>query len=70
MEPHNPTRSPDELLTVAEIAGELKINVETVRRWIRSGELPAFMLSDRSGYRVRRADLDAFMVKTTGQSHP
>lgn len=68
MDPQNPTSSPDELLTVQEIAQELKVNVETVRRWIRSGTLPAFVLgnSDRRGYRVRRADLDSFLVRAPG----
>ena len=52
----------DEWLTVAEITRELKVHEETVRRWIRSGALPATLLRNiRTGYRVRRSDLERFM---------
>lgn len=52
----------DEWLTVAEITDELKVHEETVRRWIRTGQLPATLLRNiRTGYRVRRSDLEQFM---------
>jgi len=52
----------NELLTVEEVTRVLKVHEETVRRWIRSRELPALLLgSARGGYRVRRADLDQFI---------
>jgi excisionase family DNA binding protein len=48
-------------LTVQEITKILKVHEESVRRWIRSGELPAKLLgSSKGGYRVRRGDFDAF----------
>ena len=54
-----------EYLTVAEVAAELQVSIETVRRLIRSGALRASALSwhrpGRAGYRIRRADLDAFV---------
>ena len=50
---------PDKMLSVEEIAGELGVNPETVRVWIRSGELVA--LSIGKGYRISRADLDDFI---------
>ena len=51
-----------EWLTVAEITQTLKVHEETVRRWIRSGQLPAVLLgSAKGGYRVRRGDLDRFV---------
>ncbi len=54
----------DEWLTVAEITEELKVHEETVRRWIRTGQLPATLLRNiRTGYRVKRSDLDAFVGK-------
>lgn len=52
----------DEWLTVSDITEELKVHEETVRRWIRTGQLPATLLRNiRTGYRVRRSDLDQFV---------
>jgi excisionase family DNA binding protein len=50
---------PDKMLSVEEVANELAVNPETVRVWIRSGELVA--LSIGKGYRISRADLDDFI---------
>ncbi len=50
---------PDKMLSVEEIADELGVNPETVRVWIRTGELVA--LSIGKGYRISRADLDDFI---------
>ena len=50
---------PDKMLSVEEVAKELAVNPETVRVWIRSGELVA--LSIGRGYRISRADLDDFI---------
>jgi excisionase family DNA binding protein len=50
---------PDKMLSVEDVADELGVNPETVRVWIRSGELVAFSIG--KGYRISRADLDDFM---------
>ncbi len=51
-----------EWLTVDEVAAIFRVNIETVRRWIRAGEVPALSLGGpRSGYRIKRADLDTFI---------
>lgn len=56
-----------EWLTVDEVAAIFRVNIETVRRWIRGGELPALSLGGpRSGYRIRRADLDTFINSRYG----
>ena len=52
-------RNPDELLTVAEVAGELKVTEATVRRWINQEKLAARRLGGGE-FRVVRRDLDAF----------
>jgi len=49
----------DEYLTTEEIATSLKVNIVTVRRWIKSGKLPASFLSKE--YRVKKADLEKFI---------
>lgn len=49
-------------LTVRDVATSLKVHEETVRRWIRRGDLVALDLGGpRAGYRVRRSDLDQFI---------
>jgi excisionase family DNA binding protein len=50
---------PDKMLSVEDVAAELGVNPETVRVWIRSGELVAFSIG--KGYRISRADLDDFI---------
>ena len=59
----------DEFLTVEQVARELKVNPETVRGWIRSGELVAI---DLGGYRIARSDLNDFLErrkKPRGKRH-
>lgn len=51
----------EEFLTVEEVGDKLKVHVQTVRRWLRSGELRGYLLGDRAGYRIRKADLIAFL---------
>jgi excisionase family DNA binding protein len=56
-----------EWLTVDEVAEMFRVNIETVRRWIRAGDLPALNLGGpRSGYRIKRADLDSFIAARYG----
>ncbi len=45
----------DDYLTVADIAGLLKLNQQTVRNWIDQGSLPAVRVGRR--VRIRRVDL-------------
>lgn len=45
-----------ELLTVEEAAERLKMNPQTVRRWIRQGLLPAAKIG-RKEWRIDEADL-------------
>jgi excisionase family DNA binding protein len=42
------------------VAGMLGVSAEAVRRWCRSGKLPAIQLGGYL-YRIRRADVRAFM---------
>ena len=48
-------------LTVEEVAEELRVHPETVRQWIREGELDAF--DTGRGYRISRKDLDDFIQR-------
>jgi excisionase family DNA binding protein len=58
----------NELLTVQEVAARLKMNPETVRRWLREGKLRGYLLGgDRGGYRVAESDLNAFLAARRNQ---
>ncbi len=46
----------EEFLTVAEVAGLLKLNQQTVRNWIDQGSLPAVRVGRR--VRIRRSVLE------------
>jgi len=48
---------PTEFLTVREVAERLKLNPQTVRRWIRAGLLPASRIGRRQ-WRVRAQDVE------------
>jgi excisionase family DNA binding protein len=48
-----------QLLTVAEVAAQLRVSTMTIYRLIRSGELPAVRVG--RNYRVRAGDLEAYL---------
>ncbi len=54
----------ERLLTVTEVADFLQVDEQTVRRWIRDGRLAAHRFGGKAGYRIERADLQAFLAKT------
>ncbi|MBI1882384.1 MAG: helix-turn-helix domain-containing protein [Chloroflexi bacterium] len=51
--------SPDELLTIAEVAIYLKLSRRTAWRWCKSGQLPAVKVGHQ--WRVTRRDLENFV---------
>jgi len=53
--------SDDTLLTVDEVAKRLSVHVDTIRRWIRSGELEAIDLGGPAGYRISQGELNRFI---------
>jgi excisionase family DNA binding protein len=48
-------------LTAAEIAKLLGVNIDTVRRWLASGQLKGWRFGKRSGWRVYEHDLRDFI---------
>jgi excisionase family DNA binding protein len=54
-----PVPEQDEWLSVDEIAKNLKMDVETIRNWIRRKQLKAYRFG--RDYRIRREDFDAFV---------
>ena len=61
--------SGEELLTVEEVAKELRINAKTVRQYITAGELIAILVG--KGYKISRDDLEDFKRRRrTDQMRP
>ena len=54
-----------DLLTVREVAKQLRVDDTTVRRWIKNGVLEAITLPHRGArqaHRIRRSTLDALLA--------
>ena len=57
----------EDWLTVEDMAEKLKVNEETVRRWIRAKKLQVLDLGgQRAGYRIRRRDAEEFLRQRFG----
>lgn len=50
----------DELLTIDEVAAELKLHPDTIRRYIREGKLKQTRVGG-TAIRVRRSELNRFI---------
>ncbi len=51
----------EKLLTVAQVAEALQVSHETVRIWIRNGELEAVDIGNE--YRISKDDLNDFLKR-------
>jgi len=49
------------MLTPGEVSQLLGIHINTVRRWSRTGKLPAYRISTRGDRRFKREDIDGFL---------
>lgn len=54
-----PMQDDTEMLTVEDVAKQLKVHIKTVRHWINSGELEAMDIG--RGYRISKPDLQVFI---------
>jgi len=52
---------------VKDIVALLSVHEQTVRRWIKQGDLPAILLGRRGGYRIKASDIDAFLAARSEQ---
>lgn len=50
--------------TVKQVSQLLKTNEETVRRWIRSGKLPATLMSKKGGHTISADSLNHFVKQS------
>lgn len=56
----------DEMLTVQQVAQQMKVSERTVINWIEHAGLPAFPIGKR-GYRISKSDLQAFIEERKRQ---
>ena len=64
---HGESTASNEWMTVRGVSEYLKVHEETVRRWIRDGDLPVLDLGgQKTGYRIRRDELDRFIGERYG----
>ena len=56
------TDQTEEILTVREAARFLKVSVNSIRRYIRLGRLPAYRIADERVLRIKRSDLEKLLT--------
>lgn len=56
---------PDALLTPAEVAARLRVDILTLANWRARRQGPQFLKVGRRAVRYRRADVDAFLAAGT-----
>jgi excisionase family DNA binding protein len=61
---------PERLWTVDEVASHVGVNIETVRRWLRTGALRGIRLGTKAGWRIRERDLEAYLEQRIPVGHP
>lgn len=59
------TVTPPALMTIPEVANELRLTRSTVYRLIGRGELPTVHVGGHNASRVRRVDLAAYIERNT-----
>jgi len=52
-----------ELLTIQDVARLLKVHIETLRRWDKSGKLKAIKINNRGDRRYRMEDINEYLRK-------
>ncbi len=50
-------------LTVDEAAQRLSVHDQTVRRWLRSGQLVGTSINRRAGWRIRESEIERFLMQ-------
>ncbi len=50
-------------LTVEEAAREIGVHPQTVRRWLRAGQMLGTLISRTAGYRIPRAEVERVLTE-------
>ena len=57
----------EELLTVADIAGRLRVTEETVRDWLRTDQLAGYNFGGRTGWRIPASEIERLLASKAGK---
>ncbi len=57
-----------EYFTVREVAAKLKVHPQTVKDWLRAGDLEGVNFGGRTGWRVTDAQLRDFVERRTRET--
>ena len=56
---------------MAEVAAQIRVHPETVRRWLRQGRMRGLLPGgDRGGYRVRTSEVERFLKDVEREPNP
>lgn len=47
--------------TVGEVAKEVGVHPQTVRRWLRDGQIEGTLITRQTGYRIRSEEVDRLL---------
>lgn len=53
----------ERVLTVNQVAERLQVNVQTVRRWLRDGDIVGTPIGGRTGWRIPESEVHAFLER-------
>jgi excisionase family DNA binding protein len=56
------------MLTVREVATRLQVHEESVRRWLREGQIRGVPLGGRAGWRIPEEELGRFLEERRRRS--
>lgn len=59
--PAKPTQKPEPMLDIIDVAETCRVSEKTVRRWIKTGDLPAARLGNQ--WRIFPRDLKTFVLE-------
>ena len=57
----------DKLYTLEEVAEYLRVHPQSVRRWLRAGDLAGAAIGRGGSYRIKGADVQAFLDARMGR---
>jgi len=49
--------------TVEDLAALLEIHAQTVRRWLKQGDLHGVLLGRKAGWRIRASEVERFLAE-------
>lgn len=50
-------------VTVEEAAAMIEVHPQTVRRWLRDGQMEGTLISRSAGYRIRREEVERVLTE-------